>query len=485
MRTREDLVQRVQSGTRRRALSLETDITEDGLLAAGVVAHAISSMPSDSREGIRLVAQMEFSAPESEDDRLFYEWLIEQEHATVQELIAEVFQDSIDETIARSNIFKTSRMIGGLAALVLIGLVVLVVNLRSSLFPASAPNAAQAALNVLFREQALTTLASISLLMLSIVGLLVVQVLGGDAVNIIEKRLGRRLVRPADYMSLAQAGGEASPRFQNFVQWLRTHFTWVILAVFMVTLVLSSLLLGQESQAQWMGYCFGVVVVVASLNSIILQIVLFRQRSHHIEGLVEAKKRYASFLVFRTLFDATWIFLFFLIFAPWGLRVMESLAIDWQIQQEQRQVATFEQNLVGFRPHSGDEADWEVERSELIASIRETVEERLDSTREAWQQVQELLAQMGLPIAIAAIGSLFVVALIEFVYVTRPKGILTLCVFFLVLLAAEFLPDRVTQLLGAAPGSKMWIFLSLVVAIVISIIGEFGAVSVEHGERQT
>ena len=53
VRTRDDLVQRVQSGTRRRALSVETGISEDSLLAAGVVAHAISSMPSDSREGIR------------------------------------------------------------------------------------------------------------------------------------------------------------------------------------------------------------------------------------------------------------------------------------------------------------------------------------------------------------------------------------------------------------------------------------------------
>ena len=92
---------------------------------------------------------------------------------------------------------------------------------------------------------------------------------------------------------------------------------------------------------------------------------------------------------------------------------------------------------------------------------------------------------MGLPIGIAAIGSLFVVALIEFVYVTRSKGILTLCVFFIALVVAEFLPDRITQILGFVPGSKTWIFLSLVVATVISIVGEFGAEFVEQGEHQT
>ena len=188
-----------------------------------------------------------------------------------------LFQDSIDDTIARSDIFKSSRIIGGFAAFGLIGLVVLVVDMWSRLFPAPAPNAAQSVLNVLLRERALTTLASFSLLMLSFVGFLTVQALGGDAVNTIEKRLGRRLVRPVDFLSLAQVGSTASPKFQNFVQWLRTHTTWVALGVFALSLVLTWLLFGQASYAQWMGYSLGVCIVVSSLLAVTLQIVLFRR----------------------------------------------------------------------------------------------------------------------------------------------------------------------------------------------------------------
>ena len=214
VRTREDLVQRTQSGTRRRALSLETGISEDSLLAAGVVAHAINSLPQDNQEGIRLVASMEFSAPESARGMIAFcmNGSIAQEQATILELLVEFAQESTDESIARSDVFKTSRIVGGYAALVLIGLVVSAIDLRSSLFPGAAPNAAQAALDVLFRERALTTLTSTALVLLSALGFVTLQNFGSDAVSIVEKRLGRRQLPPADFLRLAQAGSMASPK---------------------------------------------------------------------------------------------------------------------------------------------------------------------------------------------------------------------------------------------------------------------------------
>ena len=129
-----------------------------------------------------------------------------------------------------------------------------------------------------------------------------------------------------------------------------------------------------------MGYAIGVGIVVVSLFRVTLQVVVFRERSQHIEGLAEAKKRYAGSLVFSALLDTTWIFLLFLILAPWALRGMRTFSVDWQIQQEWRQVARFEQDVTGFIPDFGEEADWEAERSKLVAQIQESVDGRLDST---------------------------------------------------------------------------------------------------------
>lgn len=470
--TPEELLALACDPERRSWVARQLDLSEDDLMAAGVLAKFLTVQGPGTvmaRQVLSVIDLAEWADPE---DRESTQAILELAPGDFVEMLAEIAEGAVKQHAEDEQRRSNRNEVRLWLAFIVLTPIALFLTQWNRFFR---PTRGDAVLTVVREFYRAGVYLDVAAALAAMVGLIAI----GKLLSIISsnllptERLYDKYLTWRDRLIAAEAFALLPPRLVKIFEWFQANLTLASLVMVAIVVVVG-VSRGRELTDNWAGYIVLANFALFVLLMFWLQAQAFARFDQQTGLASPTRERFAELqaLRFPLAMGVAALVLYFA-FLP-AYRIGLGALSTWHERQQTLRMSAFEGSLGELQLAAEQQAEWTTVRAEWVAWGQQQVDTSLTSMQIAYNGVLTAFDVFRRTLAIGLLGVLLAVALAEYLYASRPKGAASLAIWVAALLASEFLPDRIARALGISEAAAVGVILTLALAAFISVVGELG-----------